>query len=219
MNDNSTGDINPSAAADAQAEATSEKTISTQAQNDTLKNLKGEFNRKISKMEQKLDAVLNRFTTQNPAPQLSEEEANVEPDVKKYVDTVVTKQHQKTALDEAYHLFPELNPESESFDEKFYQAVDMEFSRNQSRDPKGPLKAAKLIALELGKIEALTKANILKDDARRSRVLSEGISTPRDAKKAQDPSVNFNLKGLARLGINPEKLAKRLKDNKEKYEG
>lgn len=220
---NTPGDSTPSAAAETSQEASTplENSNTTQNQSDSYKNIKGEFNRKFSKMEQKLDAVLNAFNTkQAPVSQASADEAiEVDTDVKQYVDTALTQQHQKTALEEAYKLFPELDPESDQFDEKFYKAVDAEFTSNQRRDPKGPLKAAKLIALELGKIEALTRANVLKDEARRSRMLSEGISTPREAKKTQDPASQFNVKGLAKLGINPDKLAKRMKDNKDKYEG
>jgi hypothetical protein len=92
-------------------------------------------------------------------------------------------------------MFPELDPDSDSFDEKFYKAVDAEFSStNQRKDPKGPLKAAKLVALEMGKIEQLTRSSLLKDEARRSRILSEGSSTPREAKKDKDPASQFNRK-------------------------
>ncbi len=216
-----TGDGSPTAAAEASQEGSTPSENQTQPQaTDHLKNLKGEFNRKLSKMEQKLDAVLNAFNTKSSVSQEpADEAAEVDTDVKQYVNSVVTQQHQKSALDEAYKLFPELDPESDDFDEKFYKAVDAEFTSNQRKDPKGPLKAAKLIALELGKYEALTRANVIKDEARRSRILSEGSSTPRESKKSQEPSAQFNVKGLARLGINPDKLAKRMKDNKDKYEG
>lgn len=188
---------------------------------DPIKNLKGEFQRKFSKLEKTNQAILEALKQARvaPASQVVEETPEVDTDVKQYVDSVLTQSTQKSALQEAYEMFPELNPDSESFDEKFYNAVDAEFSSNLRRDPKGPLKAAKLIAVELGKIEQLTKTKLLKDEARRSRILSEGSSTPRESKKAQDPASGFNVKGLARLGINADKLAKRLKDNKDKYEG
>lgn len=215
--------INPADAAAGTSAITDGSSLDKQTpgQPDAFKNLKGEFNRKLSKMEQKLDAVLNAFSTNRPtnsvAQQPVDETAEVDTDVKQYVDTVFTRESQKTAWQEALSMFPELNPESEQFDERFYKAVDSEFSNNQLRDPRGPLKAAKLAALEMGKIEALTKANILKDEARRSRIMSEGISTPREAKKEKDASAHFNAGNLAKLGINAEKLAKRLKENKDKY--
>lgn len=193
----------------------------TKQAQDPIKNLKGEFQRKISKLDEKLQAVLNavQARTTNSESQAAVEAPEVDSDVKQYVDSVLTQNTQKTALQEAYEMFPELNPESEDFDEKFYQQVDAEFSTNLRRDPKGPLKAAKLIAVELGKIEQLTKTKLLKDEARRSRILSEGSSTPRDAKKSSEPVKAEYAKNLSRLGINLDKLNKRIKDNKDKYEG
>lgn len=215
--ENESGAGNTASVAEAGNTAT---TLENKAQPDPIKNLKGEFNRKLSQMSDKLDAVLNAFSTrQNVSTSAVDETPEVDTDVKQYVSSVVTQEKQRDAWQEALTMFPELNPESDSFDEKFYKAVDAEFSSNQRKDPKGPLKAAKLAALELGKIEQLTRQNLLKDEARRSRILSEGASTPREAKKDKDPAANFNVKGLARLGIDPEKLAKRIKNNKEKYEG
>lgn len=224
MDNTNTGAEQAASAAEVDNSTTPSENTQTQ---DNYKNLKGEFNRKLDKMNremsQKLDAVLNAFSTRNAASaavsQTADEAPEVDTDVKQYVDNIVTQQKQKDAWSEALTMFPELDPESESFDEKFYKAVDAEFSTNQRRDPRGPLKAAKLAALELGKIEQLARQNLLKDEARRSRILSEGASTPREAKKEKDPAAQFNRAGLARLGINPEKLAQRIKNNKEKYEG
>lgn len=222
--DNTNSGAEQAPAAEVDNSITSSENTQTQ---DNYKNLKGEFNRKLDKMNremsQKLDAVLNAFSTRNAASaavsQSADEASGVDTDVKQYVDNIVTQQKQKDAWSEALTMFPELDPESESFDEKFYKAVDAEFSTNQRRDPRGPLKAAKLAALELGKIEQLARQNLLKDEARRSRILSEGASTPREAKKEKDPASQFNKQGLARLGINPDKLAQRMKNNKDKYEG
>lgn len=219
MNDeNTTADGLSQVAGDAEQAPTLE---AKQAQPDPIKNLKGEFQRKISKLDEKLNAILQSVQGRHNSSvaQSADEAAEVDTDVKQYVDTVVTQQHQKTAFQDAISMFPELDPDSDSFDEKFYKAVDAEFSTNQRKDPKGPLKAAKLVALEMGKIEQLTRSSLLKDEARRSRILSEGSSTPREAKKDKDPASQFNRQGLARLGIDPEKLAKRIKANKDKYEG
>lgn len=215
---------NTTPAPEAAAGVVSQETASTsdkQTTQDPIKNLKGEFQRKISKLDEKLSAVLAAIQQPRTATvsQPVEETVEVDTGVKQYVDTVFTHQKQVDAWQEALTMFPELNPESESFDEGFYKAVDAEFSTNQRKDPKGPLKAAKLAALELGKIEALTKANLLKDEARRSRIMSEGLSTPREAKKEKDVSANFNITALAKLGIkDPTRLAKRIKENKDKYE-
>jgi hypothetical protein len=219
MDNNHSAEASSEAAGSAEQASTSEGQAQTQP--DQFKNLKGEFNRKLSKMEQKLDAVLNAFNTTRPqvTTQAAEEAPEVDGDVKQYVDSILVQNNQKSSLQEAYEMFPELDPESDSFDEKFFNAVDAEFSSNLRKDPKGPLKAAKLMALELGKMEQLAQTKVLKDEARRSRILSEGSSTTREAKKDKDPSSQFNVKGLARLGINADKLAKRIKENKDKYEG
>lgn len=210
---------NPAGQTDATISATA--TSETQnATNDLLKNVKGEFNRKISKLQEEIRAGFQALQSSRPATpaQLADDATNVDGDVKQYVSSVLTEQKQVDAWHEALQMFPELNPESENFDEKFYKAVDVEFSSNGRKDPKGPLKAAKLAALEMGKIEQLAKTNLLKDEARRSRILSEGSSTPREAKKEKDVTANFNVGNLARLGIkDPAKLAKRIKDNKDKY--
>jgi len=197
-------------------EAVAQAVASTPDSQESIKNLKGEFNRRISKLNDKLDTLINRVS---PVTQQADEAVKVEPDVKQYIDTALTHEKQVSAWQVALETFPELNPDSESFDENFYKAVDAEFSTNMRKDPKGPLKAARLMALELGKIEQLTRQSLLKDEARRSRIISEGSSTPRESKKDKDPSQGFNVKGLAKLGIDPTKLAKRIKDNKEKYEG
>ncbi len=190
---------------------------SKQISQDPMKNLKGEFNRKFSKLENMV-ATLIQSQSRNSAPQPADEAVEVDTDVKQYVSSVITEQKQVEAWQQALQMFPELNSDSEDFDEKFYKAVDAEFSMNGRKDPKGPLKAAKLAALELGKLEQLTKANLLKDEARRSRIISEGSSTPREAKKEKDVTANFNVNALAKLGIkDPTKLAKRIKDNKDKY--
>ena len=218
-NTNTTADSIGQVAGSTDSQENGSTSEAQQTQQDPLKNLKGEFNRRISKLSEKLDAVLNAVGTRPAqASQPAAEAVNVDADVKQYVDTAFTHQKQVDAWQSALEMFPELNPESDSFDEAMYKAVDAEFSTNQRKDPKGPLKAAKLVALEMGKIDQLARSNVLKDEARRSRILSEGSSTPREAKKEKDAASQFNVKGLARLGIDPAKLAKRIKENKDKYE-
>lgn len=206
---------------DGQAEGvttSAEATLETQKPaQDPIKNLKGEFTRKISKLENLITTFIESQSGNRSAASV-DETIPVDNDVKQYVSSMLTEQKQVEAFNQAKNMFPELDPESEDFDEKFYKAVDAEFSMNGRKDPRGPLKAAKLVALELGKIEQLTKANLLKDEARRSRIISEGSSTPREGKKEKDVTANFNPAALAKLGIkDTAKLAKRIKDNKDKY--
>lgn len=188
-----------------------------QPEQDIVKNLKGEFNRKISKLENMVASLIETQSGNKQAKSV-DETVSVDTDVKQYVSSVLTEQKQMEAYQQAIQMFPELNPESDDFDEKFYKAVDAEFSSNSRKDPRGPLKAAKLVALELGKIDQLTKASLYKDDARRARIVSEGTAATKEARKEKDVAANFNANALAKLGIkDPAKLAKRIKDNKDKY--
>jgi len=194
-------------------------------QPDLTKNLKAEMNRKFSKINEQLTRLVQIVEQSATQKQPSVEEAVDEdaPEYKRYVDArfqqaeqARVKSSQEQAWTKALELFPELNQESENFDQEFYKAADKFYgSFDLQRDPEAPLKAVKLAALELGKIEQLTKEKLLKDEARRSRLIAEGGSTPRESKKEKEPALNE--KSLARLGIDPKKLKERIKSNKDRY--
>jgi hypothetical protein len=214
------------------AEATSVQDSSPESTSaDPTKNLKAEFNRKLSKMQQQMDNRLQQILQAVTSPTGSQANAPAEkadfeePEYKRYVDArfqeshkEVVKQGQESAWQKALELFPELNQDSDTFDEKFYKVADKYYgSFDLTRDPDAPLKAVKLAALEIGKIEQLTKERLLKDDARRSRLIAEGAGSPRDAKR--EKPVQLNVGALAKLGIkDPKKLEERVKAMKKQGE-
>jgi hypothetical protein len=193
---------------------------------DLTKNLKAEMNRKFSKITDQLNQLAQMIQPRTQAPSAENASGYAEdtPEYKRYVDArfqeaqrAEVKAAQETAWHKALETFPELNPDSENFDEKFYKLADKYFTDyDLTRVKDAPLRAAREAALELGKIEQLTKEKLLKDEARRSRIIAEGASAPRDSRKEKD--VKINEKGLARLGINPEKLKARLKQDKYRTE-
>lgn len=185
------------------------------SQQDPTKNLKAEFNRKFSKINEKLDQLING-AVQSHRQAAPAEDADDAPEYKQYVNSKFVEQGQKEAWNKALELFPELNQESESFDENFYKAADKYYSSfDLKRDADAPFKAAKLAAIDLGKIEQLAKEKLYKDEARRSRILSEGSSKPRENLKEKTLEVKDHI--VKRLGIDPEKLKARIKANKDKY--
>lgn len=213
------------------AEATSADSSPESNSIDPTKNLKAEFNRKLSKMQQQMDQrlqqILTAVSSSSAQTNTPAEKADFEePEYKRYVDARFqesqkeqVKRGQESAWQNALELFPELNPDSEAFDEKFYKVADKFYGTfDLTRDPEAPLKAAKLAALEVGKIEQLTKEKLLKDDARRSRLIAEGAGSPRDAKR--EKPIQLNVGALAKLGIkDPKKLEERVKKMSKQQRG
>lgn len=226
--ENNSGEM-PAESVSASTEAPASSQDTTVQSQDLIKNLKAELNRKLSKtnetMRQELAQIKQLLTQSQTRTPAAEADFTNSPDYKRYVDARFQEAHraevqkaQQEAWSKAQEMFPELNPESETYDERFYKLADQIYSEfDLSKSKNAPLLAAKQAALELGKIEQLTKEKLLKDEARRSRIISEGGAVPRESKKEQE--VKLNEKGLARLGINPDKLKARLKANKDKYEG
>jgi hypothetical protein len=210
-------------ASPAEAQESSPDSTIQQVAQDPTKNLKSEMNRKFSKLEQKIEQLLQQSVQTRSVSPVEETDNFSAPDYKRYVDArfqeaqkaeVVTSQEK--AWQQALELFPELNPDSDQHDEKFYKLADSiyrEFDLTRSKN--APLLAAKQAALELGKIEQLAKEKLLKDEARRSRLISEGAAPSRESKKEREPQLNE--RNLARLGVDAKKLRDRIKANKDKY--
>ena len=120
---------------------------------------------------------------------------------------------QEAAIHNVLKTFPELDQNSDSYDDEFYKlAVQYEKSIDPL-DPERPMKAAKLAALDTGRIEKITKAKVIQDDARRSRMLSEGGIEAKESKKEKASNMNKNaLKSL--LKIDPAKVEKYIKETK-----
>jgi hypothetical protein len=196
---------------------------SNQTAQPDFKNLKAEMNRKISKMSTDLKQEIIDLKRLLSSKSSVEETTTVEPDMKRYVDARFQEQHkdevrknQESSWSQAIATFPELDENSDSFDEKFFKLADKYYgSFDLGRDSEAPLKAVKLAALEMGKVEQLAREKVIKDEARRSRIISEGASPSRESKKSKEPSLNESA--LKKLGINPDKLKARIKGNKDKY--
>jgi hypothetical protein len=134
--------------------------------------------------------------------------------------TEMLKKEQAASYKEACVLFPELDQASENFDEDFFKQVDSEFRKLSSlKDPQAPLKAAKYIALEQGKMDQLARSRVLQDDSRRSRLLEEGGSQGNhSAKKQASDELPKNLSTLAGLlKVDTDGLKKHIKANPSRY--
>jgi uncharacterized phage infection (PIP) family protein YhgE len=210
-----------SVSASSEAQASSQQATS---QVDPLKNLKAEMNRKLSKLTETVSTLAATIQQSQKSNQVAPVEETETPDYKRYVDARFqethqsqVKQGQEQAWQKALEIYPELNQDSEQFDEKFFKLADRYYgSFDLTKDSEAPLKAVKLAALEVGKIEQLTKERLLKDEARRSRIISEGGTAPRESKQEKEPEMDANR--LAKLGIkDPEKLKARIKANPNKY--
>ena len=89
---------NTTATGDVSQVAGTEATQSTSDKADPIKNLKGEFQRKLSKLDDKLNQILN--TVGGRSQQVSEpvdETADTDTTVKQYVSSALTKDKQMTA--------------------------------------------------------------------------------------------------------------------------
>jgi hypothetical protein len=126
---------------------------------------------------------------------------------------------QRANFQRALEMFPELKQDSDNFDKEFYDLADSHFRYSLNKnDPEAPLKAAKLAAVELNKIERLAKAKVLTDDARRNRILSEGGSreSANSVKDNTGSQMNDNrLKKL--LKVDPDSIRALMKANPERY--
>lgn len=222
MENDQLGGVGTTVGVNASTDAASSPEAQTQAV-DPIKNLKAEMNRKLSKISERLEQILPVVTQNQSRVPVAETDIDAAPDYKRYVDARFqevqkdqVKKAQEQAWSQALEMFPELHQESEAFDEKFYKAADKYYgSFDLARDPEAPLKAVKLAALEMGKIDQLAKEKILRDEARRSRIISEGVSQTRESKREKEPQVNE--RALAKLGISADKLKARMKANQEKY--
>lgn len=194
-----------------------------------IAELTRKMNNSYSKMDEKIDQLINYVQTVSNKPSAgnattysTQHEGD---EAVAYTNVAVNKireemlvEKQRASFEKAIDLFPELDPKSDHFDEEFYKEVDTEFRQQSlSRDPNAPLKAAKLVALDKGKIEKLQRAQVMADESRRTRILSEGGSTPNKASKAKS-GVTDSLRTLGGLlGVKPESIEKFMKTNSKKY--
>lgn len=187
-----------------------------------LGNVLKEMNRKLGRVNEltsKIDMLLqNNVKPAATAPDNGPAAANIDYDTKAYIDArlnaekrAMVEKAQQDALNKVFTTFPELDQNSDNYDSKFYNlAVEYEKTIDPL-DPDRSFKAAKLAALDIGKIEALTKAKVLQDDSRRARILEEGSAPAKGTKKAT-PELKMNKSAIATyFKIDPAKVEKRAK--------
>lgn len=190
-----------------------------------VENRIAELNRKTEKkfndLASKIDQLMS-FVNQAQTPKTTTSyDINIDP--KDYVDARVkqvykdqVKEKQKESWQKALEIFPELDPESDSYDDKFFKLADKEFSRFREDDIESPLTAAENAARKLGLYDKRIKEANLKDEVRRTRLLGEGGSTSKQTKKEAPVKMNENL--LQRFfKIDPKKLQERIKSNPDRY--
>jgi hypothetical protein len=193
-----------------------------------LGNVLKEVTRKLGRINEvnaKLDMLLqNNVTTANQSPDEGTQEAaeGVDVKTKRYVDSRLEKfkqldieKAQNEALDQVFKTFPELNKTSDDFDQDFFNlAVEYENSLDK-KDPARPMKAAKLAALDLGKIERIQKAKIIQDEARRTRMLTEGSAPSKEGSTKAAPKQQMNKAAIEKwFKIDASKVEKFVKEEK-----
>lgn len=183
-----------------------------------------ELNRKFSSLNGKIDQLISSLSAKSAHLDGADDAQRKETPIARSIDAVgqlrdelLTEKH-IDSFKRAIESFPELDSNSDSFDEGFYKETDALFRQlSMTRDPEAPLKAAKFIALERGKFQQLERNKLLADESRRSRVLTEGGIGPRQNSKPKD-SIPENLQTLATLlGADQSKLKDHLKTNAKRY--
>lgn len=190
----------------------------------SLENRWSEMSRKlndVSEIKSKLDQVLNNLAQQQAGLQgTSEQSINTDDDEfdgmsAKQVAVVIDKKlaaREKTQLQEK-HLsdfdklkdqYPELDSTSDDYDPEFYKLANSNYlSLGLDAKPNGAEDAVKYAAYLTGRTKKELEAEVLSDEARRSRKLSEGT---RGSSKAK-PEVNDDeaLKQASKyMKINPK---------------
>jgi Na+/phosphate symporter len=208
----------------------SEKTASpeTAAKVSNLDNKVAELLRKVNKVGElstKVDQLLNYVSSSRPAqpaglPSASDDDDDVpmtKAEYKAYEafkTKEVLKETQKASLQKAVDAYPELSDQGS----EFYQMVDKYFAKNFAGEPNGPEEAAAFVAFKLGYNKKAAAEAVLNDDARRSRILSEGGTAARQTAPETPGTSGINenrLKNL--LGVDPAKIKARMKADPVRY--
>ncbi len=185
-----------------------------------LGNTLKEMTRKFGNISKKLDMILQNNVQPNysTADNASFNSNVTDEDVKTFIraqreeKAQAINDKQLASLDVVFKTFPELDKESDDFDAVFFNAAIKHEKQFDQFDPDRSLKAAKLAALDLGKMEKLTKSKVLQDDARRSRILSEGGTSTKEATAKSAPKTELNKAALSQyFKLDAAKVQKYLK--------
>lgn len=195
-----------------------------------VENRVAELNRKFSKFERTLDEKFSQLInyvqqgakTAVSAPTQAVDKTPIESILNSNVETIVNQKIMQQKHAESYQdvlrSYPELNQESDTFDEKFHSKADAYYRALSSiNDPEAPLKAVRLAAMDLGKYEQVERERLIADEARRMRTLSDGGSSHKGGQPSQNTDTS-KLKGLAGLmGVDTKGLEQHIKKNASKY--
>jgi len=203
-------------------ESNNQETVKTVPVENRIAELNRKTDKKFNDLAAKLDQLSTYLTSMQPtAARETTYEGEMVP--KGYVDARVKqvyedqlreKQHQ--SWKQAVQMFPELDPESDSYDDKFFKLADKEFLRFRQDDVDAPLTAVEIAARKMGLYEKRSKEFVLEDDARRSRILGQGGAPTKSTK--EEKSLKMNEGALKRFfGIDAKKLEKRIKSDPERY--
>lgn len=196
-----------------------------------VENRVAELNRKFSKFERSLDEKFSQLinyvqqgaktAVQAPTAQVVDK-TPIENILNSNVETIVNQKIMQQKHAESYQnvlaSYPELNQESDTFDEKFHSKADAYYRALSSiNDPEAPLKAVRLAAMDLGKYEQVERERLIADEARRMRTLSDGGASHKSGQPSQNTDTS-KLKGLAGLmGVDTKGLEQHMKKNASKY--
>lgn len=216
MTDEVTQDVNQEGTTESSAEAPKNNTV-------PVENRVAELNRKFSGLTSKIDQLIESLqanSNQNVGaerPDARAESVKGYDDVSRLRDEILTDKH-RDSFKRAVEAFPELDKDSESYDEGFWKETDALYRQlSATRDPEAPIKAAKFVALERGKFAQLERQKVLADESRRTRIMSEGGIAPKSASKPKE-TVPSNLQTLATLlGADQAKLKEHVSKNKKRY--
>ena len=199
-----------------------------------LQNRLAELTRKFTRYQENMDekfGQLVQILSQQKAGSKAQEDDDSSSDLdpKAYADfrfkqvkeelknESMVEKH-KTSFHQALKVFPELNQESETYDKSFFQAANKYYEALKGTDADAPMKAARLAAIDFNKYEQIERERVLTDEAKRSRMLGDGISSPRGHQK-QEVGITDNLKSLAQLlGKDQKKLGEFYEKNKARYQ-
>lgn len=213
--------------------AATENSSSSEGEGQTpgvpLENRFAELNRKFTQFQRQLDDKFGQLissiqtvaTPRSASPAVDETpiEGILKNNVSSIVDEKIMTYKHAESYQNALHAYPELDPNSDKFDDKFHALADRYYaSLKTSGFADAPLKAVRMAALDLGKTEQLERERILADEAKRMRTLGEGTNSPKQGQKNRsETSYNQTLAGL--LKIDPKSMDDYMKKNSGKYRG
>jgi hypothetical protein len=193
-----------------------------------IENRFAELNRKFTQFQRQLDDKFGQLissiqTVAQPGPvSKGVDETPIEGILKNNVSSIVDEKIMTYKHAESYQnalqSYPELDPNSDKFDQSFHALADRYYaSLKSSGFADAPLKAVRMAALDLGKTEQLERERILADEAKRMRTLGEGTNSPRQGQKTREASYNQTLAGL--LKVDTKGMDDFIKKNANKYRG